>query len=536
MPESSEQLTQRMGFDMSQVEQGYARMRAKSEVEAAKTRAIWAEADRAMAADHKLAVEAMIAQEERYKLAKISITQQIAVAQKAAAAEQAAAQQVANVEIAGGSGAADLIAGGLARKNAQQAARELEMKAASAALSHESHRLAGIFRETGVLFREGIRGNFTKMIGSFTVLAGLIGSIAIPVILGLGAVLGISELIGGPGVWKTYKAIKGREESEKSLKEAREETGSEMSSRIEALHRAGRIDDKQLANYKRALKRGDVDSVLNATNPLLREGSAEDQAKRAETEKEIDRIRKQSAENEFDAYRAGLPTQQRIWSLEIERHNVLNKMTRLRKDSLEYAQAEAEASKLHLDIEREKHNLAEDNRRKNEEDKRKQDERDQQATDLSRRINQNMREMAQDQAVYPTIENLAGRQWSKRFSAQYGAGGRFDLGRGNGPLAQAAREYLRAKYQQEYDRSYLPESGYYTSRSLFHGNGYFDRESVIENDRARMRTMRDRLITGGAASPEMHLEKISENTDAMIQKLNGVLRVGGKVKLTDDDE
>ena len=39
-------------------------------------------------------------------------------------------------------------------------------------VSKEAHGLAGIMRETAVLFREGFRGNFTRMIGSFTILAG----------------------------------------------------------------------------------------------------------------------------------------------------------------------------------------------------------------------------------------------------------------------------------------------------------------------------------------------------------------------------
>lgn len=103
---------------------------------------------------------------------------------------------------------------------------------------------------------------------------------------------------------------------------------------------------------------------------------------------------------------------------------------------------------------------------------------------------------ASEEAVYPTLENLAGRGWSKAFTGQYGAGGRFDLGRGDGPRSGSARDYIRAKYQQEWDRTY--------------GN-----MGDAENDRQRMVAARDDLIKQGAASPEMLLGKIEDNTSKL---------------------
>jgi hypothetical protein len=95
MDNKQESITIILALDNKQLEQGLLRMVARQEVAAIKTKALWAEADRAMQLEHLAAVEKMIASDEQYKLAKISITQQILTAEKAADAARVESAEVA---------------------------------------------------------------------------------------------------------------------------------------------------------------------------------------------------------------------------------------------------------------------------------------------------------------------------------------------------------------------------------------------------------------------------------------------------------
>jgi hypothetical protein len=53
-----------------------------------------------------------------------------------------------------------------------------------------------------------------------------------------------------------------------------------------------------------------------------------------------------------------------------------------------------------------------------------------------------------------SVEDLAGKQFAKERSAMYGEGGQFDLTKGTGKAGAAAREFLAAKYAQQYSRVY----------------------------------------------------------------------------------
>jgi hypothetical protein len=54
----------------------------------------------------------------------------------------------------------------------------------------------------------------------------------------------------------------------------------------------------------------------------------------------------------------------------------------------------------------------------------------------------------------PTLADLAGRDFNADLSQKYGAGGIYDLGRGNGYLGGAAREALLAEKQMQWDLTY----------------------------------------------------------------------------------
>jgi hypothetical protein len=57
-------------------------------------------------------------------------------------------------------------------------------------------------------------------------------------------------------------------------------------------------------------------------------------------------------------------------------------------------------------------------------------------------------------ASMPTLADLAGRDFTSDLSQKYGAGGIYDLGKGNGYLGGAAREALLAEKQMQWDLTY----------------------------------------------------------------------------------
>jgi hypothetical protein len=180
----------------------------------------------------------------------------------------------------------------------------------------------------------------------------------------------------------------------------------------------------------------------------------------------------------------------------------------------------AAVDKINLQIQQDGKDAAKEKaeaEKKATEEKQKQNKINDEATNLSRKINQNEHQMGQQEMVYPTIENLAGRNYTENLNKRYGKGGRFDLGRGDGYLGGAAREYELAGKQQQWDRTY--------------GNN-----GDAENDRQRMIAARDKLIENGAASPEMQMEKMRENTDAMKDHLKNLVTGGAVIKTSIQDE
>lgn len=123
---------------------------------------------------------------------------------------------------------------------------------------------------------------------------------------------------------------------------------------------------------------------------------------------------------------------------------------------------------------------------------------------IERRIASNNRRLATAGEEFPTLENLAGREWTRRFEGQYGPGGRFDLGRGDGPLGEVAREAIRARRQQVWDRSY----------------GF---TAAAEMDRMRMISATSTLSRFGAASADQNLMLIAEQTRAMQTAMADIL-------------
>jgi hypothetical protein len=223
---------------------------------------------------------------------------------------------------------------------------------------------------------------------------------------------------------------------------------------------------------------------------------------------------KKHAENVIEMERKGESLAER-YTKDLERQYTLHQLVESGKASqLELDEASKNVQQDQLDIAKQKLDIAKQKaeaEKKAAEAKAHQADKDKEATDLARKIGQNERQLGQQEAEYPTIENLAGRRFTERLDKQYGAGGRFDLGRGNGPLGDTARDYELAQKQQIYDRTY--------------GN-----TAAAEGDRQRMIADRNKLIGAGAATPEMQMEKMRENTDAMRQHLNDLVHGGAVIK------
>ena len=84
-----------------------------------------------------------------------------------------------------------------------------------------------------------------------------------------------------------------------------------------------------------------------------------------------------------------------------------------------------------------------------------------------------------------------------------------------------AQDYELAQKQQiwdsEHGNSVMDASG-----NLDGGAAYDDRQRMIED--------RSKLIDAGAAKPELQWEKMRENTDAMVAKLNALIGGGAVIK------
>jgi hypothetical protein len=74
------------------------------------------------------------------------------------------------------------------------------------------------------------------------------------------------------------------------------------------------------------------------------------------------------------------------------------------------------------------------------------------AQDYQRNIRSGIAELTA--GTVPTLEALAGRQFSRQLGRNYGAGGKFDLETGGGQFGNVARDYLTTQKEAQYDFTY----------------------------------------------------------------------------------
>lgn len=117
----------------------------------------------------------------------------------------------------------------------------------------------------------------------------------------------------------------------------------------------------------------------------------------------------------------------------------------------------------------------------------------------------------------PTLQEIAGNQFTRQLNADYGEGGKFDLGAGDGPFAAIAQEALLAQKQQRWD--------------IIHGNAQFDQDGKLiggeaYKDRQRQIAAENKLAAAGMETPEMQFKKMRENLDDIQKDMREILTKG----------
>lgn len=319
------------------------------------------------------------------------------------------------------------------------------------AVGHEGGALATIFRETAVLTREGFRGNFTRMLGSFTILLGAIGGLAVAVAVGTAAIVAIPA-------WKTFKAFKEKNAAEAALNSdfKIKDLAETLRKRVDELEKNKLLSPSNLRVAREDLSKPSADSimrVLQMTDPF------KEQLKSAEQIAEHERSIAQAAKDREESEKI-------------------------------IAEKQKEQERATISISREYRNL-----------------RDQGLAirDQGQKIGQ----------VTPTLEDLAGSSYTRQLNKDYGAGGRFDLGAGDGPFAGIAQDAALAQKQQMWD--------------IIHGNAEFDKTGALiggEAFRDKQRYIGDvnKLGAAGLETPAMKMDEMKTHLQTIASDISDLLK------------
>jgi hypothetical protein len=126
----------------------------------------------------------------------------------------------------------------------------------------------------------------------------------------------------------------------------------------------------------------------------------------------------------------------------------------------------------------------------------------------------------------PTLEQLAGHDYTKKLSAAYGEGGIYDLSAGDGPFAGIAQQALLAKNQQMWD--------------VIHGNAVFDDNGQLIGgqafqDRKKRISFENMLSGAGYDTPAQQFDAIRTSLDAINTQITSII-TGGALKTVVQDE
>jgi len=284
-------------------------------------------------------------------------------------------------------------------KNAEKAGEELGK------VGHAAGGFSTILRESAVLVREGLRGNFNRMLGSFSILAGAISAWAIPILAGVAAVDAASELMGGPGVYNTWKAFQEKNNSQAGTKEKFEDTADSLRQRVDLMRQAGILDKETADNYTSRLRKPteeNVGSILSATNKLMPKGGTDALA----AIPEINRLRAEHNKNINGVNRDELSGTSLLDFDVAHQRSLKLDILAIDTTSLSLTEKQLLAGKTQLELDEADKNVAED-QKKLQEDKndliREQTKIQQEAALRISEIQQ--REM---EKFMPTLDELAG--------------------------------------------------------------------------------------------------------------------------------
>jgi len=328
MAESNESIMLRMGFDAAAVDQGLLKMEARAQNSAAKTKAIFAEADAAMAKDYQLAVEKMIAADEKHAAVMGEVQKEIAAGDaktlaerqaRSAAFEAARLAEIERVKEAQILANAEIIASEQRRNEKTlmmgriYAGRQLGNGISPADMGQHAYGAFGpnapeneggglgpggkgggslsiMSREAMVMVREWLRGNWSRMLGSFTIFLNAMGGQMKKFIEGLfgmsGAIIG-GLLATGYVMWEKIKAFnKSLDEEGKFLAES---FGNREEAKRKALDRSAEAMAEQRAEMQRLADKHEtlIHEVDRLTEAYLRQAAASEKLIQAEGTRQI---------------------------------------------------------------------------------------------------------------------------------------------------------------------------------------------------------------------------------------------------------
>jgi len=494
MATETEEFLMRMGFNADAVTRGTTDMLARQRRASQEYVGFWQAAMKEREISEVRSAERIAAERmaiEKASAAKSWALYEANVANKKALDEAWMAERAAQISIGGGSVPDSF------KKKAEHGAEDVALGAAGGGAGRVAVDSVAR-REMIVMTRELFSGNYKRFFSSFSIFLQHMGS-AVSIIARLGgilaAVIGASEIAG--------YSIKARRAAEESSRSNRALTiqGTNIGSRVEDviydMLKNGKITKAQAdamlgdVHSNEGIRR--VQRQLLDINDKSATKNAEESAQKSTYQKRIEDSQKELdniTAKEYTAAEYAKDEQARLKQNEYLKERI----AKLDKDSVESAHLQSIVAENNLQIEKDKVKV----RQEIEKLQGKEE-------NIRAKMDANKKKLSESAAEYPALSDLAGRDWTKAFAAQYGKGGQFDLGLGNGPLAELAREATRAKYQQIWDRTY--------------GN-----TAMAEQDRVRQMNALSKLSQYGAASPEQNMQLVAEQTRSMANDLQSLIK------------
>ena len=431
--------------------------------------------------------------------------------------EEFFASQAAQYEIAAGSVPANMIRGG--ERSAERGAVE-GVEAGAAGGTGAVVGMRGI-RALMTGTRGVLIGSWNLVIRAMASGLASLGVTLTTLLTGLPIIgAGVAAIVGNFKMRGGLAEMQGAYGTDKTLEETTRKIAGRLAREIARLRASGQLAGPQLDDALTLMDKGGLDNLrrvqriiaqalpggFGTEGKTLKEQREEADRLAAEEQKQIDGILKKKRD-EFTLEQDIAAKTEDIRELKLQ-------MAGYDGDSLEHHKLTAELLGKELELLKDQTQQQAEQERLAREAKEWHEWSQRAARDwMTQRIN-----AAQVEAEYPTMADLAGRRWTGRLNKQYGAGGRFDVGRGDGPFSGIARDYLLAQKQQIWDRTY--------------GN-----MGAAESDRQRMMKDVTELSKAGVASPTQLLGRIGDHAERLRQLFDALTASGAiSTSVTVDDK